>query len=713
MCGIALIVSGVRIDLLHLLPDFKSSLPEVEQVDQPVFSFDDIKAALLRRGPDNFGSKKMAQPIERTPVCIPPELKMIAFLLPVELLLYKAMIAFWGNLLQNCSSLVPHCNFGEPIKSISHWWMVMEIFLFIMVAISNRKSHSKLFLKGEIFGGIHVGSNNNDTAILMDALGRCFSCNCQGDKKACYCTKGGQNSVPELLSKIKGPWALIYWQDSSKTMWFGRDAFGRRSLLVHWPTADDSRFLLSSVSPPLSYKKNLDLELEGNMSDLSFWEELPCGIYSICLDASKANDCLVGEVRKHEWSNPELKELIEWERTFVEPKSEHLNFPHLPVVGDQHAMHSNYVDGMPSKLSFDHDVKHVKTDIPTVPVNNTILSDSCLSYKGVNQCSDSLPAQRVLLALKESVKRRITLERMFQTTANEVRPEKFVPVAVLFSGGLDSMILAALLDECLDRTYEIDLLNVSFDGESAPDRISARAGVKELQRIAPSRRWNLVEIDADLSDLTSETLHVMSLINPAKTYMDLNIGIALWLAAGGHGWVDRGVSNNHNEGHGRSMYKSEAKILLVGSGADEQCAGYGRHKTKYRLGGWLGLHEEMKLDMHRIWKRNLGRDDRCISDNGKEARFPFLDEDVIRTLLDIPLCEVADLDQPIGRGDKKILREVAWLLGLKEAASLPKRAIQFGSRIARESNRKNFGSNRAANQASAGSLVIHMETKFT
>ncbi|XP_019053432.1 PREDICTED: asparagine synthetase domain-containing protein 1 isoform X3 [Nelumbo nucifera] len=671
MCGIALIVSGVRIDLLHLLPDFKSSLPEVEQVDQPVFSFDDIKAALLRRGPDNFGSKK------------------------------------------NCSSLVPHCNFGEPIKSISHWWMVMEIFLFIMVAISNRKSHSKLFLKGEIFGGIHVGSNNNDTAILMDALGRCFSCNCQGDKKACYCTKGGQNSVPELLSKIKGPWALIYWQDSSKTMWFGRDAFGRRSLLVHWPTADDSRFLLSSVSPPLSYKKNLDLELEGNMSDLSFWEELPCGIYSICLDASKANDCLVGEVRKHEWSNPELKELIEWERTFVEPKSEHLNFPHLPVVGDQHAMHSNYVDGMPSKLSFDHDVKHVKTDIPTVPVNNTILSDSCLSYKGVNQCSDSLPAQRVLLALKESVKRRITLERMFQTTANEVRPEKFVPVAVLFSGGLDSMILAALLDECLDRTYEIDLLNVSFDGESAPDRISARAGVKELQRIAPSRRWNLVEIDADLSDLTSETLHVMSLINPAKTYMDLNIGIALWLAAGGHGWVDRGVSNNHNEGHGRSMYKSEAKILLVGSGADEQCAGYGRHKTKYRLGGWLGLHEEMKLDMHRIWKRNLGRDDRCISDNGKEARFPFLDEDVIRTLLDIPLCEVADLDQPIGRGDKKILREVAWLLGLKEAASLPKRAIQFGSRIARESNRKNFGSNRAANQASAGSLVIHMETKFT
>lgn len=34
-----------------------------------------------------------------------------------------------------------------------------------------------------------------------------------------------------------------------------------------------------------------------------------------------------------------------------------------------------------------------------------------------------------------------------------------------------------------------------------------------------SCRWKLVEIDADLLKLTSETKHVMSLINPARTYM--------------------------------------------------------------------------------------------------------------------------------------------------------------------------------------------------
>ena len=41
--------------------------------------------------------------------------------------------------------------------------------------------------------------------------------------------------------------------------------------------------------------------------------------------------------------------------------------------------------------------------------------------------------------------------------------------------------------------------------------------------------------------------------------------------------------------------------------------------VSYAVFSWLGLNEEMKLDMQRIWKRNLGRDDRCIADNGKEV----------------------------------------------------------------------------------------------
>ncbi|XP_059655686.1 uncharacterized protein LOC132302766 isoform X1 [Cornus florida] len=659
MCGIALIVSGIRIDLSSVVPDFTPPTPQSEQL---LLCVDDIEAALWRRGPDSLGRQKVflcsklsSSALERDILC----------LIEGEGDTQRGLHHYTETF--DCISSAN----GVPSEIVNDYYISKSVseLHFIGATLQLRgispitqplaDTHGNILVyNGEIFGGIHVSSDSNDTEILMQSLAQCCLCNSHQHTRTCKSSGKGQNSVPELLSMIKGPWALIYWQGSSRTVWFGRDALGRRSLLVHWPTSEDSRLLLSSVSSPSSRDTSSDFGDEGGSSELNFWEELSCGVYSISMGASGMDGYLAGEVKKHQWTDPMLRELIKWERTSIEPNPEELRISRIKISG---------------------------------PMQGSIL----------------LPSQRVLIALRESVIRRTTLNTIFEAVTSDNRQDGRVPVAVLFSGGLDSMILAALLNECLDPIYEIDLLNVSFDGQSAPDRISARAGVKELKRIAPLRRWKLVEIDAELSKLPLETKHVMSLINPAKTYMDLNIGIALWLAAGGDGWVYEGIGSDGYEECQRVQYKSESKILLVGSGADEQCAGYGRHKTKYRHGSWLVLHEEMKLDMQRIWKRNLGRDDRCIADNGKEARFPFLDEDVIRVLLDIPLWEIADLDQPSGIGDKKILREVAKLLGIIEAAILPKRAIQFGSRIARESNRKNFGSNRAANQASAGSAVIY------
>jgi hypothetical protein len=54
-------------------------------------------------------------------------------------------------------------------------------------------------------------------------------------------------------------------------------------------------------------------------------------------------------------------------------------------------------------------------------------------------------------------------------------------------------------------------------------------------------------------------------------------------------------------------YRSTCKILLVGIGADEQMAGYGRHRTTFEKLGWDGLVKELDSDMTRLWTRNLGR----------------------------------------------------------------------------------------------------------
>lgn len=55
-------------------------------------------------------------------------------------------------------------------------------------------------------------------------------------------------------------------------------------------------------------------------------------------------------------------------------------------------------------------------------------------------------------------------------------------MAVLFSGGLDSMVIAALAHKVMPLDEPIDLINVCFDKHHlSPDRLAAWAGLEELQ----------------------------------------------------------------------------------------------------------------------------------------------------------------------------------------------------------------------------------------
>ena len=46
----------------------------------------------------------------------------------------------------------------------------------------------------------------------MQSLERCCSCVSHENVGSTACSKGHIESVPQLLSKIRGPWAMIYWQ---------------------------------------------------------------------------------------------------------------------------------------------------------------------------------------------------------------------------------------------------------------------------------------------------------------------------------------------------------------------------------------------------------------------------------------------------------------------------------------------------------------------
>ncbi|CAF3466659.1 unnamed protein product [Rotaria socialis] len=261
-------------------------------------------------------------------------------------------------------------------------------------------------------------------------------------------------------------------------------------------------------------------------------------------------------------------------------------------------------------------------------------------------------------------------------------------LAILFSGGIDSTVLAALVDRVLPINEPIDLLNVAFFSAVSAPPADRQTGLQALAELNPERRWNFVKIDINLNELQHYRESIIkNVLYPCSTVLDDSIGSALWFAARGNGIL-------HQD---NIPYESLAEVLLSGLGADEQLAGYSRHRSTFQTGGWKALENELDMEMNRISKRNLGRDDRVISSLGKEGRFPFLDEQFVNYLHSIPIWLKADLRLARGIGEKYLLRYVArHYLSLEQSSKYPKRAIQFGSRIAKLESRKEKASDQCS-----------------
>lgn len=168
---------------------------------------------------------------------------------------------------------------------------------------------------------------------------------------------------------------------------------------------------------------------------------------------------------------------------------------------------------------------------------------------------------------------------------------------------------------------------------------------------------------------------------PHNTEMDLSIANALYFAARGEGSAYTPADSSP------APYKTTARVLVSGLGADEIFGGYGRHGVAFSHRGYPGLIEELKLDVGRLGKRNLGRDDRVMAHWGREVRFPFLDEALVKWAVEVPVWDKCDFGSETAKGhldaEKRVLRLVARNLGMEAVSLEKKRAIQFGARTAK------------------------------
>eukprot|EP00501_MAST-03F_sp_TOSAG23-6_P002617 GSMAST32.ASY1.ANO1.2759.1 assembled CDS len=618
-----------------------------------------------------------------------------------------------------------------------------------------------LLWNGEVFGGLHVGPNKNDTICVLEQLS----------------ASNTPEEIVAIMGSIYGPWSFVYWKPEKHivgTLYFGRDPRGRRSLMASPGIFQEqsTKSLNSTDNDVLSTDNDVDstvfrADIVNSPTTTRKWLEIPpLGIFSVHLSLNDQGCLIVPlEVKLHKWT-------------------QNLTFSQLPI-------------------------------------RNRLLPRTTA-------------ADLLLEALKSSVAKRISnlASHKFpiDCRSSSESDSHFSParIGILFSGGLDSMIIAALCIDLMPSNEPLDLINVCFDSESmflSPDRKNKNQN--NTTRTTTTLR--LLLCNETFENVRKESKTIEQLIHPKTSNMDFNIGAALWfaskgLATGGiitniselnrhfrQNRINRrnkmrqcnqisnatGLSDDHSNDkenshtkntmtskqysaqcHGRFIkgknckknphadceflcciscchrthtllrqttnpnnknmkidtskkqkletknvenmkidtskkqnietkndvsYQSCARVLLTGTGADEYAGGYGRHKFAYTQNGRMGLARELNLDQCRI---NFGRDDRILSVHGREARFPFLDENVTCLLRSLPLDIIVDFSLPRGMGDKLIIRDVARILGLDTAASLPKRAIQFGTRIAKQSNVWCYGSSTAANKHAAGSAKV-------
>ncbi|XP_043792045.1 asparagine synthetase domain-containing protein 1 isoform X2 [Apis laboriosa] len=483
-----------------------------------------------------------------------------------------------------------------------------------------------LLWNGDIFFGNLAQDNTCDTKILLNTLQL-------------------SSNILSVFKEIQGPYSFIYFQKTNNLLYFGRDIIGRHSLLLKVNT-DENILTLTSVA---SKQINKIIEIPA------------IGIFVMNLTNLRVN------LACYPWKEPDLRftDIIETLETHLGVdidikktilKSDGLTCLHL----HPHIKDLEYLENSPHLGNF---CKILEYLLKNEDIHKRVEHLLQLLYKAVE------------VRIKKQPKFCKTCIKLVLNKENIICNHS--KIGVLFSGGLDSAILTLIADKYISQNEPIDLINVAFEklintskksnnGNNekqdmekqydVPDRKTGKQTFLELTKICPKRKWNFIEVNISQAELQKyRSSHICNLLYPLCTILDESLGCAVWFA-------------------------SRAK----GMGADELFGGYMRHRTILRHKGWDALTQELNIELARISERNLGRDDRIVSDHGRQSRLPYLDENIVEYVQKLKpweRCYPTD-KMPSGLGDKLLLRLVAYKLGFRNTANFPKRAFQFGSRIA-------------------------------
>jgi len=247
----------------------------------------------------------------------------------------------------------------------------------------------------------------------------------------------------------------------------------------------------------------------------------------------------------------------------------------------------------------------------------------------------------------EDAAQRLT-DKLLQSTKERISDVK--EVAVAFSGGIDSSIIAFLAKLC---DVNVHLIYVTLENRDEIAFVEQAARALELP----------LHIVAYSIDEVEETLPRVLWLIEEPNPQNVSIGIPMF-------WV------------AKQSAKLDLHILMAGQGGDELFGGYYRYLEDYAKHGLAGVRRRLYRDVISSFESNFQRDNKVCAFHKVELRLPFIDWEVIRLALSVPAeLKIASLKDTLR---KRVLRYAAKKLGIPELITQkPKKAIQYTTGVNR------------------------------
>jgi asparagine synthase (glutamine-hydrolysing) len=268
----------------------------------------------------------------------------------------------------------------------------------------------------------------------------------------------------------------------------------------------------------------------------------------------------------------------------------------------------------------------------TVNTNKSIRSKYPISYKDIHSALDAYND-----ALVASVEKRV---------------RDFNRIGIVFSGGIDSVIVAFLakqmVPEVICYTSGIRGSNDITNSIEIAEKLELQLEINELSQ-------------DDVENMIPNIINVIEDDNMGQVEVAIPIYAAVKLAR------EQGI-----------------RVMLTGQGADEIFGGYSWYSKIVQKYGYEKILEYMIKDVQLLYKETLEREDKITMSQSIELREPFLDPNLIDTVLRIdPRLNIqndgVDAFDTLG---KRVHRRLAEKMGIpREIAYRIKEAAQHGSGI--------------------------------